>query len=75
MKIPEGPYIQLLGNSAPKYHTIQGIMGPDSLMVVYVDPLKMMKFHPNASAEHKALSLHNGAGGIHRKHHAQNPRP
>ena len=24
---------------APKYHTIEGIMGPNSLMVVYVDPL------------------------------------
>ena len=36
---PEGPYIQLLGNYAPKYHTIEGIMGPNFLMVVYVDPL------------------------------------
>ena len=36
---PEGPYIQPLGNSAPKYHTIPGIMGPSSLMVVYLDPL------------------------------------
>ena len=36
---PEGPYIQLLGNLAPKYHTIEGIMGPNSRMVVYVDPL------------------------------------
>ena len=35
----EGPHIQLLGNQAPKYHTIEGIMGPTSLMVVYVDPL------------------------------------
>ena len=25
---PEGPYIQLLGNQAPKYHIIEGIMGP-----------------------------------------------
>ena len=36
----EGPYILLLGTSAPKYHTIEGIMGPNSLMVVYVDPLR-----------------------------------
>ena len=36
---PEGPYIQLLENSAPKYHTIEGIVGPNSLTVVYVDPL------------------------------------
>ena len=36
---PEGPDIQLLGNQAPKYRTIEGILGPNSLMVVYVDPL------------------------------------
>ena len=39
MLVPEGPYIQPLGNAASKYHTIEGIMGPNSLMVVYVDPL------------------------------------
>ena len=37
--VPEGPYIQLLGNQASKYHTIEGIMSPNTLMVVYVDPL------------------------------------
>ena len=42
MAFPEGPYIQLLGNEAPKYHTIEGIMGPNSLMVVYVDPLGLI---------------------------------
>ena len=36
---PEGPYIQLLGNKAPKCPTVEGTMGPHSLMVVYVDPL------------------------------------
>ena len=36
---PEGPHIQPLGNWAPKCHTIEGIMGPNSLLVVYVDPL------------------------------------
>ena len=35
---PKGPYIQLLGNYAPKYRTIVGIMGPNSLMVAYVHP-------------------------------------
>ena len=35
---PEGPCIQLLGNLAPIDHTIEGIMGPNSLMVVYVSP-------------------------------------
>ena len=39
LRFPEGPYIKLLGNLAPKYHTIEEIMGPNSLMVVYVDPL------------------------------------
>ena len=34
IQTPEGPYIQLLGNWAPKYHTIEGIMGPNSLVVV-----------------------------------------
>ena len=38
MKVfPERPYIQPLGNKAPKCHTIEGIMGPNSLMIVYVD--------------------------------------
>ena len=37
--ILEGPYIQLLGNKAPTYHTIEGNMGPNSLLVVYVEPL------------------------------------
>ena len=36
---PEGPYVQLLRNLAPKSHTVEGTMGPNSLMVVYVDPL------------------------------------
>ena len=26
ISFPEGPYIQLSGNEAPKYHTIEGIM-------------------------------------------------
>ena len=43
---PEGPCIQLLGNSAPKYHTIEGIMGPHSLMVLYVDPLGEVDIYP-----------------------------
>ena len=38
--------MQLLGNWAPKYHTIEGIMGPNSLMVVYVDPLGTFKKGP-----------------------------
>ena len=36
---PEGPYIPLLGNYAPKCHAMEGIMGPNSLMAIYVDPL------------------------------------
>ena len=45
LTFPEGPYIyiyicKLLGNWAPKYHTIEGIMGPNSLLVVHVDPLR-----------------------------------
>ena len=42
---PEGPYIQLLRNQAPKYHSIEGVMGPNSLMVVYVDPLGSERKH------------------------------
>ena len=40
--VPEGPYIQLLGNQAPRYHTMEGIMDPNSLMVVYVGPLGVL---------------------------------
>ena len=36
---PEGPHIQLLRNQAPKYNTLEGILGPLSLMVVHVDLL------------------------------------
>ena len=39
LEVPEVPYIQRLGISAPKFYTVEGIMGPSSLMVVYVDPL------------------------------------
>ena len=36
--IIEGPHIQLvLRNQAPKYHTIRGILGPNSLQAVYVE--------------------------------------
>ena len=39
IQIPEGPYVQPLGNKAPKYHTIEGIMDPNPRVVVYVNPL------------------------------------
>ena len=41
--IPEGPHLQLLGNQAAKYTTIEGIMGLNSLIVVHVDPLGMIR--------------------------------
>ena len=39
--IPRGSIYTTIRESGPKipYHTIEGIMGPNSLMVVYVDPL------------------------------------
>ena len=36
--IPEGSYIQLLGYK-PQNTIIEGIVGPNSLIFVYVDPL------------------------------------
>ena len=39
------PYIQLLRNWAPNYHIIEVIMGPNSLVVVYVDPLGSLGIH------------------------------
>ena len=42
----EGSYVQLLGNEAPKCHATEGIVCPNSLMVVYVDPLtSAMAYH------------------------------
>ena len=38
VSIPEVPDIQFW-ELGPKYHTMEGILGPNSLMVVYVDPL------------------------------------
>ena len=49
MQNPEGPYIQLLGNQATKYHTIEGIMGPNSFKVVYVDPLGNVEIGSNTT--------------------------
>ena len=54
---PEGPYIQLLGNQAAKYHTIGGIMGPNSLMVVYVDPLDYLRPKPSSERRTQVMTL------------------
>ena len=35
----EGPYTLPLWNYRPKNHNGDGLLGPDSIMVVYVDPL------------------------------------
>ena len=36
---PRGSTDTTIKELGPKYHTVEGIMGPNSLMVVYVDPL------------------------------------
>ena len=36
---PRGSIYTTNGELGPKYHTTDGIMGPNSPMVVYVDPL------------------------------------
>ena len=36
---PEGPHIQPLGNWDPKFLLQYSILEPDSLIVVYMDPL------------------------------------
>ena len=38
-RVPRGSIYTTIRELAPKYHTIEGIMGPNSLMDVYVDPL------------------------------------
>ena len=35
----EGPYILLLWNEVPKNHYRDGLMGPNSIMAVCMDPL------------------------------------
>ena len=37
--IPGGSRYTTFKELGPKYHTIEGIMGPNSLMAVYVNPL------------------------------------
>ena len=59
MTILEGPDIQLLGNKALRYHTIEGNMGPNSLMVVYVDPLGISQYeHHTCHREATKLYSH-----------------
>ena len=48
--------MQLLRNEAPKFHTIEGIMGPNSLMVVCVDPLGMPFFTPPVLTNNQKVS-------------------
>ena len=38
-EIPEGPYVLLLWNQVPKKQYREGLLGPNSIMVVYMDPL------------------------------------
>ena len=40
--IPRGSIYTTIRELGLKYHTIEGIMGPNSLMVVYVDPLGLL---------------------------------
>ena len=38
-ELPRGSTCTTIRELGPKYHIIEGIMGPNSLMVVHVDPL------------------------------------
>ena len=62
--VPEGPFTQLLGNSIPNYHTTEGTMGPNSLMVVYVNPLPEAPNHVNVP--HIGETMSEGGVGGHR---------
>ena len=42
---PEGPHIQPLGNWDPEFLLQYGIWGPNSLIVVYMDPLGEVALH------------------------------